>query len=537
MLTLSSARGRAPLALPGIGGQWIWVLGLTVLLWPRWVQAQVPKPAEAKPAETRPAETQPAQGAGDAAAGKQATKPGEGEAEVPGEPAGEIPPDPSQTFRSASVEIFKDPVAEELLDLKKFTPIRNRLASPSDLERFRVMAADANQPIDRQVIRRVVDAMITQLTETRNIQAIIDPPPGLPSNSPTARAIHEATTTLLEPIFVARNIQNTRFQSEYHRVLLERLQPVLKHHLIPRIQAMIVLGQSGNADALKLYLDEIRNPEQTVWVKLWALRGITNIKQFSQVRLTAAQEIEAARVVAELLGNPDLPWPVQYRALETLAALRQGFLPTSPRTADMAAVAMGILADSRRHPVVRAEAARALGMMQITSAVPGYNYELVAHWIGVLAADLGEEIVANYSETGAPRNATKAEHLSSLLAGPLYQAFDGVKDVRDSGLLNGNVGAAKGAVQKVLDQIKPMAQAAFELVRAPSGQLAARRRDLAARTAALREFLAASEPADHHLVPGGPEYLAVDRRQAAAAAAVAADVASVVASPASPRGR
>src|SRR5207245_4285998 len=116
--------------------------------------------------------------------------------------------------------------------------------------------------------------MVNQLTETKNIQALIDPPPGLRSNSATAVAIEEATSNLLEPVFVAKANRSTRFLAEYNRALLSALPPLLKHHLVPRVQAMMVLGQSGNPDALKLFLEEIKNPQQTVWVKLWALRGI-----------------------------------------------------------------------------------------------------------------------------------------------------------------------------------------------------------------------------------------------------------------------
>ncbi len=111
---------------------------------------------------------------------------------------------------------------------------------------------------------------------------------------------------------------NSRFLTEYSRILLRALQPLLKHHLVPRVQAMIVLGTSGNPDALKLFLDEIKNPEQTLWVKLWAIRGITNIKQNPFARLIAAQEIEAARVIAEQLDvkAKDMPWPLQLRRLK-----------------------------------------------------------------------------------------------------------------------------------------------------------------------------------------------------------------------------
>ena len=46
-----------------------------------------------------------------------------------------------------------------------------------------------------------------------------------------------------------------------------------------------------------------------------------------------------------------------------------------------------------------------------------------------------------------------------------------------------------------------MAKAAVELIRAPTGQLKARRQDLIARVAALKEFLAKNVPANRHLVP------------------------------------
>ena len=58
----------------------------------------------------------------------------------------------------------------------------------------------------------------------------------------------------------------------------------------------------------------------------------------------------------------------------------------------MASAAMRLLVDGQAKPEVRAEAAKALGLMPISSAVPKYNYDLVAHSIGWLAADLGAEI-------------------------------------------------------------------------------------------------------------------------------------------------
>ena len=215
---------------------------------------------------------------------------------------GEAPADPSQTQKVSPVEVFKDPSAEELLNPKKYRQIGNRVAMPDDLEAVRTMAGDSNAAVDRTAIQRLVDGMVAQLTDPKNIQALVDPPPGSNRASPAAQAIEQATTNLIEPIYSAREAQNSRFLNTYNSVLLRSLAPLLKHHLVPRVQAMIILGQTGNADAFKLFVDEIKNPQQTIWVKLWAIRGITAIKKNSGVRLTASQDIEAARVI----GRPGL---------------------------------------------------------------------------------------------------------------------------------------------------------------------------------------------------------------------------------------
>ena len=251
---------------------------------------------------------------------------------------------------------------------KRFLTSRNSDRSTIG-QRRRVMSRPLRQwplartaPIDPTVIRRMVEGMVAQLTDTKNIQALIDPSPQMVAGSPVMRAIEEATTHLLDPLYAARDNNNTRFLTEYNRVLLKTLQPLLKHHLIPRVQAMIVLGTSGNPDALALFLNEIKNPEQTLWVKLWAIRGITNIKQNPFARITAAQEIDAARVIAEQLDvkAKDMPWPLQLRATGGAEQLRQGYIPSAPKTADMAAAAMRLLADPKARTEVRAEAARAL---------------------------------------------------------------------------------------------------------------------------------------------------------------------------------
>ena len=97
--------------------------------------------------------------------------------------------------------------------------------------------------------------------------------------------------------------------------------------------------------------------------------------------------------------------------------MKQGFETTHPERAAMATAAMKFLADGDAKFEVRSEAARALGLMQITTAVRKYNYPLVAHSVGaLLAADLGTQI-----------NLLIPERMSRSAAGKAATAPDAAK--------------------------------------------------------------------------------------------------------------
>jgi hypothetical protein len=417
------------------------------------------------------------------------------------------PADPADTQKGASLEIILDPAAVALLDVKKFKEIQSpRGKTPADAgqakqdaDQLKRMAGDPLVPVDPRVITAVIDDMIAKLTNHRNIEANLDPEASKPKPEET-KAIQDATQALLEPIFLARGAKNVQFQTRYNQVLAQRLAPVLKNHLIPRIQAMIVLGQSANFDAYRIFLDEIKNPTQTVWVKLWAFRGLTNIKQFTN-KLSDTQEKEAAKAVSDqLVKNQEWPWPVQLRGLEALATLRQGFLTTSPKTADMAATAFQYLTNEELRKEVRAEAALSLGLMQITTVVPKYNTVVAAYAAAQLAADIGDQIAKGFSE-----NKLYAQKLTTVMMGPVLQAFDGRAGLRESGFLNSPVVGNKADVQKYVDAIRPVAKAAIDLVGGPAGQAKARNDELTARVATLKEFLTKNPPASTELFQGGPK--------------------------------
>jgi hypothetical protein len=171
----------------------------------------------------------------------------------------------------------------------------------------------------------------------------------------------------------------------------------------------------------------------------------------------------------------------------------------------MATAAMRLLSDYQAKPEVRSEAARALGLMEITSAVRGYNFPLIAHTAGQLAAELGTQVSANFKN-----NPVKSRYLTVLLAGPVYEAFDGVAGARDSGLIHMATGEAESYVSQVFELVKPIVKASSDLLISPSRQVADRQKDIAAKVAALKQFLSKSPPRSRSLVQGGPEFPAAD---------------------------
>ena len=435
--------------------------------------------------------------------------------------------DPSQTRKVATIEVFKDPNIEayQLLDATRFRPLPSSPFTPTELLELKQMAANKNIPPDPQLINRVVKGLAAKLTDRAGIQALIEmpdeeaPPAGAAKDaikkanvaeaarSEAAKAIPQATADLLEPLFKARGVENRDFLRDYQRALNQWLPPVLSNHLISRVQAMIVLGESGSSDALATFEKEIANAKQTLWVKLWAIEGIKKIKEYGG-RPTTDDEAKAGKIISEFLDKEKaLPWPVQLRALEALAVLRQGFLPNQPQKIHMASSAMRFLADPGAKLEVRAEAARALGQMQITSAVNKFNFPLVAHAAGLLAADLGTEINSLYPDTGrVSENLTKAKYLTALLIGPVYQSFEGVS--RDSGLLRIATPPALTYVQQVFNLVKEVAQSSFDLLNAPPKQYKDRKKSLASQIEALRGFLDKNPPSTRRLVPDGQDFVA-----------------------------
>jgi hypothetical protein len=484
-------------------------------------------------------------------------------AETDAKPKDETPPQTKAPAKQIStVEVLKDPKAEEALPLEKVRGVVGwRKASDGDVSAVKAMAS-GEQPVDRDTIQRFVQGMGVQLTDKAAIDLWMNPTPE--KNAKKVLDIHKATDNLIEVLNAAKSGKNTSFLKVYNEVLIANLPKLLKNHLLPRTEAIIVLAKTESPDAIKIFQDQLKDEEQTLWVKLCSAEGLSNIAgggtRVDSV-LGAQKAIEAGKSLADFLsGEENLYWPVVWRALQALGAMRQSGTTSAPQKAEMASAAMKFLADPEANPRVRATAAWALSMMRVNPQVSKYNYALIAHEIGSMAAEFGEkadeaipvppkkpkpaakkdkdepkakpkakakkdedqeaDAPEEESNAAAPvANPTLAELYASLLAKELFEAFRGTEGARESGLLNASLGPAATVARQIADLQDAVAKAAVELVKAPPGQIEEKKKDLQDRVAALKAFLAKNPPKDFHLVPNGPEFRAPDEPVAEAPAA------------------
>ncbi|MHC5539004.1 HEAT repeat domain-containing protein [Singulisphaera rosea] len=416
-------------------------------------------------------------------------------------PAAEAAAD-EESERTIPVEVFKDPVAEKIL-AAKFRPLTAVPFPTSNIKQVKDMAAVTT--IDRAMVSKYVAKFAADLTAASNIKGVIEPPTGTTTAS-TSLGMRAASSALMDPIDIARRANNTAFLNIYTQELLKSLPPVLENHLISRIEAIIILGQTASPEVVDLFVKVLNDPEQTIWVKLWAARGITNIVQGpggNRVDATlGARGIPAAKALTNFLNKEkDAPWFAQLRVLEALGGLRLSAEPGSPTKIEMAEAAARLLSDPEARPEVRAEAAWALGMLRFSPAAR-LNSQLLGYYIGEVTADLGEKIASTYSE-----NNTRAQFMTSLMIYQLFPALYGQDGAGDSGLVKTGGPGASGFLGPLTDQVRGVTTTAIELtIKSPKARQAQFAKDLGERVGQLRAFLDKNAPADKHLVPGGTEY-------------------------------
>jgi hypothetical protein len=446
-----------------------------------------------------------------------------------GEPAKKDEPDPSPTE-----QVFVDPNAKKALAV--FSPMINQglgikinpsNAAGDDRAKIQGMGARTTN-IEPDFLRRYIDFLAIELTKRENLNAVLNPPPSQRPTDNQARALERAVDALNKPIIDAKANDNKEFLSAYYQAMFDSTLPKLldsKHNYLTRIDAMIVLGMAGNPlpAALDLYISQLKKPDQLIWVKLWAARGLTNATQQGSINLDAAKANQATEALVALLdSDPKLPWPVQMRAIEALGSIRVAMVKSPHGQVDAASTIMRFLADPDAKPIVRAWSAWALGMLKVPSALSPYNYSLIGQEVGELAVDLGNLIVEEYDDNPVHFDKQKdmATQLTALLIFQVCPSLIGMEGVTDSGLLHANHESARKAssfLTKVDEKVKAVSRGAYELVRAAGADNKRARNELDAKLAELKTLLAGTSPKDRRLVPGGPEFAVAPPAQVAGA--------------------
>lgn len=413
-------------------------------------------------------------------------------------------PETKAAVLTNSVDVFVDPVAEDVLG-KKFSPITTtaRLNNPADTNTVRVMA-EGGAPLDRALLDRYIKFNAAELTRTEYFDALRDTSGKINPNSRNFKGIEQATSSLLAPLNIALVKKNAAFLGEYRRVLREALPPILNNNLYARIEAMIVLSKAADATDLPLMLKELKNPEQLMVVKLWALRGLTTLTQSGKTDLASQRASEAAQAVTDFLASdPELPWWIQLRAIEAIGSLRQSSSNPLSAKAEYSSAALKLLSSSETKPEVRAMAAWALGWIRSAGRPEDYNYGLIAYHIGRAAADLGDQLVAQTSGS-----TERAKYLMGFYVYKLLAGLSGDETVRDSGLLPlSRTTTSRDYVQNIYQRVVAIATAGMELSRAPTAQLQSRRKSLAAAVTDLKQYLQKNPPKSTRLIPSGEEFL------------------------------
>jgi hypothetical protein len=433
--------------------------------------------------------------------------------------------DSTKIDKQETSEVFDDPRAKALLKntFKEWPDAKPRLTN-SDFSAMRNMAANV-VGVNPELMGRFLDQMVADLSKHEYIKAVIEPgPPGPPGQR--ARAMEEASQRLMEVINIAHDRKNQAFLQQFVQKLFLKLTPLLEGHLHSRIEAAILLASAATPGEVDVFIKEIKDAKQVVWVKHWSAIGLTNATDKGRVTLDILKGTTATEALLGFLDKePATPWPVKLRVLQALGSIRLASTAGVQGTPDVAAYAFTVLADPAAKVDLRAWAAWCLGMLTVPGAQP-YNFKLATYQIGRLAADLGDRMLADYAQRGEKKFSRQSDytrHLTGLLLYQLYPALAGEDNVANSGLSHAahpGATASRAFAAGLEDQLKKFGRAANDLLTAGGGQVQQARNDLAAQVAELKAFLDKNRPAanEWELFPGGPKLAAPVGRAPAAPA-------------------
>lgn len=378
---------------------------------------------------------------------------------------------------------WQDPRAEAALP-NTFPELKPVTSSVADTNLIDQLSRGQGQ-MDLAVIDRYVRSRAAELTSRSNIKALMDPA----AKVAKPKALELAASDLIRPLTVPSVTSNQGFRREYVKKLVEVFEPVWKGHLHSRTMAMIVLSRSGEVGAMPTFTAQLKDPNQVAIVKLLAAVGVTNVAHNGRKDVEDAAATPAAVALAGFLARePEVFWPVQFRAVEALGSLRLATEKPLEGKAEFAQILLGLAADPKAAPTVRAWAAWALGMLRVPTSVKNYNFSLVANVMGNLACDIASKIAV------LPDDAQSKMVLLSDLLVQIHLGLAGNPEVRNSGLIHAThpaMAMSQSYVSDVEKRVRAVAKAALEVGNAAKGeQMKSRRAALVAASDDLRAFVA-----------------------------------------------
>jgi hypothetical protein len=443
---------------------------------------------------------------------KKGAAPAEADEDVSEKPEGSGVVDAPMLKRKDSLELFKDPRAEKAAanTFPELPYPQQRTLTTADLSSLKNMASGLQSP-DTALITRAVDIQAAAMTSRTNIKYVVDPPANVPPRYETLRAIEKASQLLVDLLVTAKEKKNEAFLAVYRPILFAKLQPLLTNHLFARMQASIILAIAATPNTIEVFTKQLKDANQVVWVKLWAARGYSYATQDGRITLDIVKGTDAAAALVNFLTKePNAPWPVKVRVYEALGNIHLPSTTGPQGKPDVVATVVQTLGDPKERLEVRAWAAWCVGMIPVPSSQSSFNFPLVVYQVGVLAAEIGDKIGAEFDmhETSFAKQSDYARFLAGLLIYQVEPALSGESNILNSGLLKmkHNALAPAQSILKGLDeQLQGLSASSVDLLKAGGAETKNARKVVGARVASLTAFLDKNRPKDVTLYPGGPK--------------------------------
>src|SRR5204862_168347 len=113
-------------------------------------------------------------------------------------------------------------------------------------------------------------------------RALADPEQGAPAN---AKKIEEATNRLVQPLATANGMRYIQFRTTYVQTLIPVVRELSKNNFYARVEGMVVLSRSADPNAIPVFAEALRDPNQVLAVKERAAVGVYLAAQEGKIDL------------------------------------------------------------------------------------------------------------------------------------------------------------------------------------------------------------------------------------------------------------